>query len=77
MVLTPLNNLLEDGLVDLKVVQYRLANCNHTAHRVYLTLGIGIASSTSPTSSSIFLISTERSATSLSVHHHESISSVA
>jgi hypothetical protein len=33
VMLTPLDNLLEDSLIDLKVAQDGLTNCNLTAHR--------------------------------------------
>ena len=92
VILAPLENFLEDGLVDLKLANRLLAHTNRNdddsgdndnSCRDYydsknnpspdgiagapLTLGIGIASSISPTSSSMFLIKTERSATALSV----------
>lgn len=73
MMLAPFDDLPKDGLVDLNsaVSEMRHGGSNLIVGQngVGHTLGIGIASSTSPTSSSMFLISTERSATSLSVWH--------
>lgn len=69
MVGAPLDNLLQDRLVDLRLL---LANHAVTisnapgAKKGMLTFGIGIASPESPISSSMFLIKMERSATSRS-----------
>jgi hypothetical protein len=66
VVLAPLDDLFEDSVVDLHTVSDACRWASR-ADGWRLTLGMGIASSTSPTSSSMFLMRTERSATSLSI----------